>query len=89
MDYKKAGVDIEAKIASYSLSNDTHSVKINGSTKTIAASGTVDLGNYLPHMLYHKVYPGNILLFYFQAILDDAYYSFYEYSVLFYKVRKV
>ena len=43
-----AGVDIKAKIASYSLSNHTHSVKINGSTKTIAASGTVDLGNYLP-----------------------------------------
>ena len=43
-----AGVDIKAKIASYSLSNHTHSVKINGSTKTIAASGAVDLGNYLP-----------------------------------------
>lgn len=43
-----AGVDIKAKIASYSLSNHTHSVKINGSTKTIATSGAVDLGNYLP-----------------------------------------
>ena len=43
-----AGVDIKAKIASYSLSNHTHSVKINGSTKTIAASGAIDLGNYLP-----------------------------------------
>ena len=43
-----AGIDIKAKIASYSLSNHTHSVKINGSTKTIAASGAVDLGNYLP-----------------------------------------
>ena len=45
-----AGVDIKAKIASYSLSNHTHSVKINGSTKTIAASGgtAVDLGSYLP-----------------------------------------
>ena len=43
-----AGVNIKAKIASYSLSNHTHSVKINGSTKTIAASGAVDLGNYLP-----------------------------------------
>ena len=43
-----AGVDIKAKIASYSLSNHTHSVKINGSTKTITASGVVDLGNYLP-----------------------------------------
>ena len=43
-----AGVDIKAKIASYSLSNHTHSVKINGSTKTIAASGAVGLGNYLP-----------------------------------------
>ena len=43
-----AGVDIKAKIASYSLSNHTHSVTINGSTKTIAASGAVDLGNYLP-----------------------------------------
>lgn len=45
-----AGVDIKAKIASYSLSNHTHSVKINGSTKTIATSGgtAVDLGSYLP-----------------------------------------
>ena len=43
-----AGVDIKAKIASYSLSNHTHSVKINGSTKTITSSGAVDLGNYLP-----------------------------------------
>ena len=45
-----AGVDIKAKIASYSLSNHTHSIKINGSTKTIAASGgtAVDLGSYLP-----------------------------------------
>lgn len=43
-----AGVDIKAKIASYSLSNHTHSVTINGSTKTITTSGTVDLGNYLP-----------------------------------------
>ena len=45
-----AGVDIKAKIASYSLSNHTHSVKINGSTKTIAAPGgtAVDLGSYLP-----------------------------------------
>lgn len=43
-----SGIDIKAKIASYSLSNHTHLVKINGSTKTIAASGAVDLGNYLP-----------------------------------------
>lgn len=45
-----AGVDIKAKIASYSLSSHTHSVTINGSTKTIAASGgtAVDLGSYLP-----------------------------------------
>lgn len=43
-----AGVDIKAKIASYSLSNHTHSITINGSTKTITTSGTVNLGNYLP-----------------------------------------
>lgn len=45
-----AGVNITAKIGSYAASNHTHSVKINNSTKTIAAPGgtAVDLGSYLP-----------------------------------------
>jgi len=57
-----SGVDITAKIGSYAASDHTHSVKINGSTKTIAApEGTaVDLGSYLP--LAGGTMAGNIVL---------------------------